>query len=147
MPVTEPRAHPSSDRTEWRLDREVAAAVAALAPAQRSQFADVPPLARELAAQIGTLRADVAKLEADLAEAAPDSSAHATLRAAHVERLHRLELAIAALEQLRLDILALPSDSATGTLTGHLERVHDIARRVAAQLDVERLLTRTPTPT
>jgi serine/threonine-protein kinase len=147
VPMHAARVLPSSDRTELRLDRDVAAAVAALAPAQRAQFADVPALARELAEQIGTLRADVARLAGELAEAAHDSAAHATLHAAHTERLERLETAIAALEQLRLDILALPSETATGTLTLQVDRVHDIARRVAAQLDVDRLLARTPTPT
>lgn len=147
LPPRETRVLPSSDRTELRLDRDVAAAVAALAPAQRAQFADVPALARDLAAQIGTLRADVARLEDDLAEAAPDAAARASLQSAHAEHLERLQTAIAALEQLRLDILALPGDTATGTLTAQVDHVHDIARRVAAQLDVERLLSRTPTPT
>jgi eukaryotic-like serine/threonine-protein kinase len=147
VPVHDARVLPSSDRTELRLDRDVAAAIAALAPARRAEFADVPALARDLAAQVGTLRAEVAHLESDMAEAAPDSAAHALLQAAHAERLERLHTAIAALEQLRLDILALPSESATGTLTSHIHRAHDIARRVSAQLDVERLLTRTPTPT
>ncbi len=146
LPARATRVLPSGDRTELRLDRDVAAAVAALAPEQRAQFADVPDLAHELAAQVGTLRADVARLEADLAEAARDSAAHAALQATHAERLQRLETAIAALEQLRLDVLALPIDSTPGALTEQVERVHDIARRVAANLDVARLLTRTPTP-
>jgi serine/threonine-protein kinase len=147
LPEREARVLPSSDRTELRLDRDVAAAVAALAPAQRAQFADVTALARDLAAQVGTLRADVARLEADMAEAAPASAAHAALQATHAERLQRLETAVAALEQLRLDVLSLPADSTPGALTDQLDRAHDIARRVAAQLDVQRLLSRTPTPT
>jgi hypothetical protein len=147
LPARDTRVLPSSDRTELRLDRDVAAAVAALAPAQRAQFADVTALARDLAAEVGTLRADVARLEADMAEAAPASAAHAALQATHAERLQRLETAIAALEQLRLDVLSLPADSTPGALTDQLDRAHDIARRVAAQLDVQRLLSRTPTPT
>lgn len=146
LPNRDERVRPSSDRTELRLDRDVAAAVAGLAPAQRAQFADVPALARDLAAQVGTLRADVARLEADLAEAAPDPRVRDALHAAHADRLQRLATTIAALEQLRLDILALPADPTPGTLTGHIDRVHDIARRVAAQLDVERLLEQSRTP-
>lgn len=147
LPAHETRVLPSIDRTELRLDRDVAAAVAALAPAQRAQFADVPSLARELAAQVGALRADVARLDADLMDAAHDDSRRAMLREAHAERLQRLESAVAALEQLRLDVLSLPIDATAGALTEQIDRAHDIARRVAAQLDVERLLSRTATPT
>ena len=147
LPARDTRVLPSSDRTELRLDRDVAAAVAALEPAQRAQFADVPALAGELAAQVGALRTDVARLEADLAEAPPDGPARLALHDAHAERLRRLEMAVAALEQLRLDVLALPSGTTTGALTEQVERVEDIARRVSAHLDVERLLMRTPTPT
>jgi len=147
LPAHDTRVLPSMDRTEWRLDRDVAAAVAALPPAQRAQFADVPSLARELAAQVGALRADVARLEADLMDAAHDDSRRATLREAHAERLQRLETAVAALEQLRLDVLSLPIDATAGALTEQIDRAHDIARRVAAQLDVQRLLSRAVTPT
>jgi serine/threonine-protein kinase len=151
LPEQTRRVLPSSDRTEWRLDRDVAAAVAALAPAQREAFADVPSLARTLAQQVSALRAEVARFEDAHAEAAYAESAHDAARReafqrAHADRLQRLETAVAALEQLRLDVLALPRNSPAGALTEQIERVHDIARRVSAQLEVQQLLAHTPTP-
>ncbi len=114
-------AAPSSEPTAVILARATEDLYHALPAEQRRQLADVP-------AVLARLQADAAALRA-VDDADPS-------------RIARLETAVTALENLRLDLLRLHAGRASmDELTIDIDRARDIARRVDAAAEV-----REPTP-
>jgi predicted Ser/Thr protein kinase len=140
----------------------------ALPKATRKQLGDVPALLRTLESDAQTLRARVADLDgriADLARvddparqsttlAARDGSALAAQRSSVLDDLQRsrdqsaarLGNVVAALENIRLDLLRLHSGAADAqSITAIVEQTHRLARDVDvvidAQKEVERALS------
>jgi len=137
--------------TEMLLLKAVETAVGALPSAQRDALGDADGLARKLARQIASLRAEGQRVDAREAAALllRDSAArHQQLESVRAERATqqaRLKTAMTALECLRLDVLQMGADRSDSGLTDQLEQVRDVQRRVDAARDVRQLL-RTPTP-
>ncbi len=137
--------------TEMLLLKAVETAVGALPSAQRDALGDADGLARKLARQIASLRAEGQRVDAREAAALllRDSAArHQQLESVRAERATqqaRLKTAMTALECLRLDVLQVGADRSDSGLTDQLEQVRDVQRRVDAARDVRQLL-RTPTP-
>jgi serine/threonine-protein kinase len=112
---------PSSEPTAVVLARATEDLYHALPGDQRRQLADVPALLVRLQADVASLRASD---DADPARAA------------------RLETAVTALENLRLDLLKLHAGRASvDELTADIDRARDLSRRVDAVAEVEH-----PTP-
>jgi len=111
------QAVPSAEPTAVVLARATEDLYHALPGDQRRQLADVPAL-------LARLQADAAALHA-MDEAAPARAA-------------RLETAVTALENLRLDLLKLHAGRASvAELTADVERAREIGRRVDAAAEVE----------
>ncbi len=138
--------------TEILLLRAVEFVMSTASTNHRDQLGDVTGIAKQLAAEIGALRAESQAFDARESDAlvVQDASARAAaledVRQARAIVQARLHTAVAALESLRLDVLRGTSDSSSGGLTEQLEAVRDVQRRVDAARDVRRLLS-TPTPT
>jgi serine/threonine-protein kinase len=140
--------------TEVALGRATDHLFEALPKASRRELAALPETVRRLEADAGRLRESMLKLDDQLAmfergdDALHDderSRVAEELRATRVVAAQRLASTVAAIENIRLDLLRLQMGSAgIESVTASLEAAHrvgmQISEAVAAQDEVERLL-------
>jgi len=133
------RALPAANEpTELALGRAADALFAALPAAEQRRLIEVPALIRQLEGDVQAFRRhDVALMRA-LSEAAGRPDAVRDLEAARKHAGAKLALALAALEDLRIDLLRISAGQAAGPgLTAHLEAARRIGREVDARMEVE----------
>ncbi len=132
-------APPASDRTEVLLAAAAGVLFKGLSPALRQRFAEVPRVVRRLEAEADLLRKrEVAASRTGATEEAESARANAR---------ERLATAVAALENIRLDLLRLDAGSGTpDDLTADLEKARAISDAVDAELhgraEVARILAK-----
>ena len=141
------RVAPASAPTEVLLDRAAHEIFARLPEPLQESLRELPVAAAGLAQSAALLRAQVKELhEAQRAlrmGGAPNEDALAALYREHAAAQARLGATVAALENIRLELLRLEAgQSIPGSLTEHLEVVRDLQRRVDANDAVRRLLAR-----
>lgn len=136
----EARALPADNEpTEVALGRAAEALFAALPPAERQQLAEVPRLLRQLEGDVQALRRQEQAITRALAEAAGRLDLVRDLESARKAGGAKLAGALAALENLRIDLLRISAGQAAGPgLTEHLEAARRIGREVDARMEVER---------
>lgn len=144
--------------TEVALGRATDHLFQALPKEARRELAALPPTVRRLGDDAGILRDTIAALDAQLAVfelGDDDAREHASRREA-MEELHaaralasdRLSATVAAIENIRLDLLRLQMGSAgIESVTASLDAARRIGRQISesleAQSEVERLLRET----
>jgi len=135
----EARALPAANEpTEVALGRAAEALFAGLPPGSQRELAEVPGLLRRLEGDVQALRRQEAGLTRALAEAAGRKDVVKDLEAARQACGARLAGALAALENLRIDLLRVSAGQAAGPgLTEHLEAARRIGREVDARMEVE----------
>ncbi len=146
---------PATERTELVLGDAAGALFDALPSEVRRRFADVPAAIKRLEEDAKVLRAREQILSDAIARAAPDRGASVGIerRGAAVSGLaqardatkERLATAVAALENIRLDLLKLQAGvGSADDLTADLESAREINEAVKAELaaraEVERVL-------
>ncbi|MCE2901490.1 MAG: serine/threonine protein kinase [Gemmatimonadetes bacterium] len=148
-PGTAPRPVPDSAATEIMLGDAADAIFARLPQAVQRELQAVPGAAAALAAEAIALRARVLELSGEQrrlrAEARPHAGRAESLEAERAAVQQRLGTTIAALENVRLDLLRIEAgQTQPGALTEQLDVVRDLQRRIDAAADVRRLLGRVP---
>lgn len=132
------RALPAANEpTEVALGRAAEALFAALPPASQRELAEVPALLRRLEGDVQALRRQDAALARALAEAAGRAELLRDLESARARCRTRLATALAALENLRIDLLRVSAGQAVGGLTEHLEAARRIGREVDARVELD----------
>jgi hypothetical protein len=137
---------PATDRTELVLGDAAGALYKALLPSVRHRFGDVPMVIGRLEADAGALRERERALSQALAQAQPDrapgggaarrDAAIGELMAARDATRRRLETAVAALENIRLDLLRLQAGvGSPDDLTADLEKAREINEAVNAEIE------------
>jgi len=107
--------------------------------AERQQLAEVPRLLRQLEGDVQALRRQEQAITRALAEAAGRLDLVRDLESARKAGGAKLAGALAALENLRIDLLRISAGQAAGPgLTEHLEAARRIGREVDARMEVER---------
>jgi serine/threonine-protein kinase len=145
---------PATERTELVLGDAAGVLFKALLPSVRQRFGDVPLVIGRLEADAGALRQREQALSQALAQAQPDrapgagaarrDAAIGELMAARDATRRRLEAAVAALENIRLDLLRLQAGvGSPDDLTADIEKAREINEAVNAELagrrEVERI--------
>ena len=133
------RALPAANEpTEVALGRAAEALFAALPAAEQRRMIEVPGLIRELEGDVQAMRRQEVALTRSLVEAAGRPEAVRELEAARRHGSAKLQAALSALENLRIDLLRISAGQAAGPgLTAHLEAARRIGREVDARMEVE----------
>jgi len=148
-----PRATPAQHVTELLLEQVAVRLFAELGPDAQRALAALPAATAALAQQAVALRARAASIDVEqraLRHRADDTpEAHRARRTALAKERAavdgRLGATVAALEAIRVDLLRLHADrTAPGSMTEHLDAVHELQRQVDAAADVRRLLRDRP---
>ncbi len=144
---TSARVAPANAPTEVLLDRAAHDIFARLPQSLQESLRELPVAAAGLARSAALLRVQVQELhEAQRAlrmGGAPNEDTLAVLHRDHAAAQARLGATVAALENIRLELLRLEAgQSIPGSLTEQLEVVRDLQRRVDANDAVRHLLSR-----
>lgn len=135
-----PALPPANEPTEVALGRAAEALFTALPPARQRELAEVPGLIRRLEGDVQDLRRQDAALAHALAEAVGRTDLLRDLDSARAQGRARLATALAALENLRIDLLRVSAGQAAGGLTEHLEAARRIGREVDARVELDERL-------
>jgi len=142
-------APPANQRTELVLGGAAGALFGALPSGVRKRFADVPAAIKRLEGDAAALRGRERVLSEALAQASPGralpagadrrQTAHAELEGARATVRDHLATAVAALENIRLDLLRLQAGvGSPDDLTADLEKAREINEAVSAELEGRR---------
>jgi serine/threonine-protein kinase len=142
-------APPANQRTELVLGGAAGALFGALPSGVRKRFADVPAAIKRLEGDAAALRGRERVLSEALAQASPGralpagadrrQTAHAELEGARATVRDHLATAVAALENIRLDLLRLQAGvGSPDDLTADLEKAREISEAVSAELEGRR---------
>ncbi len=162
LAIRQQNAPPATERTELALAGAVSELLERLPAPLRKRFGGIPALIDRLEAAAAGLRARQSELDDAIAAASPEGAQQARQqlnelgqrgsehqrarlerRLATVEDLerartatrHRLETAVAAIENIRLDLLRLKAGIGTvDQLTADLEKAQEISAAVSAEL-------------
>jgi hypothetical protein len=133
------RALPAANEaTEVALGRAAEALFDALPAASKRQLGEIPGLLKQLEGDVQALRRQDVALTRALAEAAGRVDLIRDLESARKAAAAKLATALAALENLRIDLLRISAGQAAGPgLTEHLEAARRIGRNVDARMEAK----------